>query len=89
MFKDYGISALPVDPELTQEASRFTRFTVELKSGETVRYYVTGDKKRVTVAENSRLYIGEDGERDENRAYYCAKLEELAENFRVFEESVQ
>ena len=37
VFKDYGISALPVDPELTQEASRFTRFTVELKSGETVR----------------------------------------------------
>ncbi|MBO7152169.1 MAG: hypothetical protein J6W67_00050 [Lentisphaeria bacterium] len=62
---------------------------LKLKSGETVRYYVTGDKKRVTVAENSRLYIGEDGERDENRAYYCAKLEELAENFRVFEESVQ
>ena len=62
---------------------------LKLKSGETVRYYVTGDKKRVTVAENSRLYIGEDSERDENRAYYCAKLEELAENFRVFEESVQ
>lgn len=37
VFKDYGISALPVNPELTQEASRFTRFTVELKSGETVR----------------------------------------------------
>lgn len=37
VFKDYGISALPVNPELTQETSRFTRFTVELKSGETVR----------------------------------------------------
>ena len=58
---------------------------LKLKAGETVRFYVTGDKKKVTVAENSRLYCGEDRERDENRAYYCAKLEELAENFRAFE----
>ena len=58
---------------------------LELKSGDTVRYYVTGEKKKVTVADNSRLYVGEEVVRDENRAYYCAKLEELAENFRVFE----
>ena len=37
VFRDYGIQAHPVDPELAQEAARFTRFRVELKSGESVR----------------------------------------------------
>lgn len=37
VFRDYGINAYPVDPEMVQEASRFTRFSVELKSGETIR----------------------------------------------------
>lgn len=37
VFRDYGINAYPVDPEMIQEAARFTRFSVELKSGETIR----------------------------------------------------
>lgn len=37
VLKDYNISAMLVNPELVQEAARFTRFTVELKSGETIR----------------------------------------------------
>ncbi len=37
VFRDYGIQAYPVDPNMVQEATRFTRFTVELKSGETMR----------------------------------------------------
>jgi len=37
VLRDYSISALPLDPKLVQEAARFTRFTVELKSGETIR----------------------------------------------------
>lgn len=37
VFKDYKIDAFPVDPALVQEAARFTRFKVELKSGETIR----------------------------------------------------
>lgn len=37
VFRDYGINAYPVDPEMVQEAARFTRFSVELKSGETIR----------------------------------------------------
>lgn len=37
VLKDYNISALPVNPELVQEAARFTRFTVELKSGESIK----------------------------------------------------
>ncbi len=37
VFKDYGINAYPIKPEMVQEAARFTRFPIELKSGETVR----------------------------------------------------
>lgn len=37
VFRDYGINAYPVKAEMVQEAARFTRFAVELKSGETVR----------------------------------------------------
>ena len=37
VFRDYGINAYPVDPDIVQEAARFTRFSVELKSGETIR----------------------------------------------------
>lgn len=37
VLKDYGISAYPIEPKLVQEAARFTRFKVELKSGETIR----------------------------------------------------
>lgn len=37
VFRDYGINAYPVDPEMVQDAARFTRFSVELKSGETIR----------------------------------------------------
>lgn len=37
VFRDYGINAYPVDPDMVQEAARFTRFSVELKSGETIR----------------------------------------------------
>lgn len=37
IFRDYGINAYPVKPDMVQEAARFTRFAVELKSGETIR----------------------------------------------------
>jgi len=37
VFRDYGINAYPIEPDMVQEAARFTRFAVELKSGETVR----------------------------------------------------
>ena len=37
VFRDYGINAYPVDPDMVQEAARFTRFSIELKSGETIR----------------------------------------------------
>lgn len=37
VFRDYNINAYPVTIEHVQEASRFTRFAVELKSGESIR----------------------------------------------------
>ena len=37
VFRDYNINAYPVIIEHIQEAARFTRFTVELKSGESIR----------------------------------------------------
>ena len=36
VFKDYGIRAEAIDVNMVQEAARFTRFPVKLKSGETV-----------------------------------------------------
>lgn len=36
VFKDYGIRAEAIDVGMVQEATRFTRFPVKLKSGETV-----------------------------------------------------
>ncbi len=35
VFKDFGIQAEPIDISTVQEAARFTRFPVKLKSGET------------------------------------------------------
>lgn len=37
VFRDYGINVYPVRTDMVQEAARFTRFAVELKSGETIR----------------------------------------------------
>lgn len=36
VFRDYGIRAEPIDQDMVQEAARFTRFPVKLKSGETI-----------------------------------------------------
>lgn len=36
VLKDYGIRADAIDPSTVQEAARFTRFPVKLKSGETI-----------------------------------------------------
>ena len=52
------------------------------RAGDKVKFYVTGEKAKVSVAGNSKLL--EDavpGVRDENTAYYLAKLEALAAAF--------
>ncbi|MBT3191593.1 MAG: DNA polymerase II [Verrucomicrobia bacterium] len=58
--------------ELALAASR------EYKMGDQVAYYVTGEKKNVAVHENSKLVSDWDPDhRDENTAYYRAKLDAL------------
>ncbi|MBR2345152.1 MAG: hypothetical protein IKA71_05140 [Lentisphaeria bacterium] len=51
------------------------------RAGDRVRFYVTGTKAKVPVVGNSKLFTGSDEERDENTAYYLAKLEALKEMF--------
>jgi DNA polymerase elongation subunit (family B) len=54
----------------------------DLRPGDQVSYYVTGESKRVTVAEAARLAAEWDpAHPDENVAYYQAKLEELYTKF--------
>jgi DNA polymerase elongation subunit (family B) len=54
----------------------------DLRPGDQVSYYVTGETKRVTVAEAARLASAWDpAHPDENVAYYQAKLEELYAKF--------
>lgn len=36
VLRDFGIQAAPVDPKLVQQAARFMRFKLELRSGETI-----------------------------------------------------
>lgn len=57
----------------------------DYKQGDQVAFYVTGDKKSVGVAENSRLLQDAPGdERDENVPYYLDKLDKLHAKFAEF-----
>lgn len=48
-------------------------------------YYLTGEKKKVSVVDNAKLLSeAPAGERDENVAYYLNKLDELYANFKAF-----
>ncbi len=52
------------------------------RAGDRVRFYVTGNKAKVPVVGNSRLFdIANTSERDENVPYYLAKLEALRQMF--------
>jgi DNA polymerase, archaea type len=54
----------------------------EYRAGDRIAYYVTGDKKSVTVYDHARSVADWDPEnRDENVAYYLAKLETLYKKF--------
>ena len=57
----------------------------EFRQGDQVSFYITGNKKRVTVADSAKL-LSEAREdlRDENVEYYLAKLEELRNKFTPF-----
>ena len=57
----------------------------EYRQGDTVVFYVTGDRKNVPVVDASKLLADAvDGERDENVAYYLDKLAQLRAKFAEF-----
>lgn len=55
------------------------------KTGNSVFYYVTGNKKSVSVVDNSRLLdeTAQDSVRDENIPYYLDKLKQLFDKFKI------
>lgn len=59
----------------------------DFRQGDQIKFYVTGDKKRVSVVENSKLYDPKAEVRDENVAYYLAKIEELFKKFDKYVET--
>lgn len=54
---------------------------LDYRQGDQVAFYVTGDKKRVSVVDNSKLLNSAGDERDENSTYYIGKLDELQKKF--------
>lgn len=53
----------------------------DYRRGDQVSLYITGSKAKVSVVDNSRLLADAPPERDENVAYYRAKIDELAKRF--------
>jgi DNA polymerase elongation subunit (family B) len=57
----------------------------EYRAGDQISYYVTGEKKRVRVYDNSKLVSSYDpSQPDENIAYYQEKLLALLKKFQEF-----
>ena len=57
----------------------------KMQAGDRVTYYITGNKKTVKAYESAKLVVEWDPKnRDENTAYYLAKLDELAGKFEAF-----
>ena len=57
----------------------------KMQAGDRVSYYITGTKKTVKAYESAKLVAEWDPKnRDENTAYYLAKLDELAGKFEAF-----
>ncbi len=60
------------------------RAPVPYRQGDTVKYYVTGTKKSVSIVDNCCLLDTAlaDGRRDENIAFYVDKLEQIRKKFQ-------
>jgi DNA polymerase elongation subunit (family B) len=58
--------------------------TRDYQRGDQVSFYVTGDKKNVSVVDNSQLLSDASEERNENVKYYLGKLDELVKKFAEF-----
>ncbi len=75
----------------TSSRNRSAAFEIALKSsrnysaGDQIRYYITGDRKKVTAYEAAKpLHEHDPSQPDENLAYYSGKLSELADKFAAF-----
>ncbi len=72
------------------EGKRSAAYELALKSGtdyragDQISYYITGDKKKASAVDNCRLLKDAPEQRDENVAYYLAKLDELVKKFAEF-----
>ena len=56
----------------------------EYRQGDQVAFYITGNKKNISVTEGARLLQDNDGSRDENIPYYLDKLSKLHQKFSHF-----
>ncbi|MFA7231705.1 MAG: DNA polymerase domain-containing protein [Victivallaceae bacterium] len=56
----------------------------DYRAGDQVSFYLTGDKKKASVVDNSKLLSDATSQRDENIPYYLNKLEELHKKFSGF-----
>ena len=75
----------------TSSRNRSAAFEIAIKStrnysaGDQIRYYITGDRKKVTAYEAAKpLHEHDPRQPDENLPYYSAKLSELAGKFAAF-----
>lgn len=60
----------------------------DYRAGDQVSFYITGDRKKVSVVDNSRLLADAPAERDENIPYYQDKLDELVKKFADYVEVI-
>lgn len=58
--------------------------TRDYNQGDQISYYVTGEKKKVSVVENSTLLKEAPEQRNENTTYYLGKLDDLFAKFAEF-----
>ena len=56
----------------------------DYQRGDQITYYITGDKKNVSVVDNSKLLSDAPEQRNENTIYYLNKLAELRKKFEKF-----
>lgn len=54
------------------------------KQGDQIAYYVTGEKKKVSVVDNSQLLKDATEKRNENTLYYIQKIDDLYTKFKPF-----
>ena len=78
------------DKQATGKSRRSAAYELAIASdrdyqrGDQVNYYITGDKKKASVVDNSKLFADAPEQRDENTPYYLNKLNELRKKFEEF-----